>query len=140
MSETGVSFSSLVFLVVDDDPVLRTLVGRILEKSGARVLLAAGGREAWGLLGKHSVSFIVSDIRMAEGDGLELLRAVREAQADFPPMILMTGYSDVSIAECLRRGAQGVLLKPFPVRQLTDLIQEILSKAPYAGSGFFGSD
>lgn len=99
-------------LVVDDEPEVLDLLAETLERYGARTFRAGGGIEAAKLLDREKVDLVLSDIRMPEGDGVYLLGEVTRRPAA-PPMILMTGYSDLTEAEALKRGAKALITKPF---------------------------
>ena len=100
-------------LVVDDDMAIREMVAMALEKSGYRVERADGFAAARAALRKFRPDLIVSDIYMPGGNGLDLLKEVRE-QADPPPLILMTAKGSIeSAAEAMKDGVFDYLAKPF---------------------------
>jgi DNA-binding NtrC family response regulator len=105
--------ASAVVLVVDDEADLAESCARLLRRRGYRVVTAtswAAGREA---LARTSPHLLVSDVRLADGDGLAL---VREARALVPPVpaIVVSGYpSEGSRAAARDAGAVEFLRKPF---------------------------
>jgi CheY-like chemotaxis protein len=99
-------------LVVDDEPEVLDLLAETLERYGARTFRAGGGKEAVRLLDKEKVDLVLSDIRMPEGDGVYLLDQMAP-KVGSPPIILMTGYSDLTEAEALKKGAKALITKPF---------------------------
>src|SRR4051812_27217826 len=104
-------------LLVDDERLLRETTARLLNGAGYQTLTAANGKEAVALLAEQSFDAIVSDIKMPEMDGIQLLRAVRERDADVP-VVLMTASPDLASAvEAVTFGALQYLLKPFEVAE-----------------------
>ena len=104
-------------LVVDDEPMLRTALGRLLKLAGIEVLSAGNGAEALGVLQHEPVDLVLSDVRMPVLDGPGLLRALA-ASPSAPPLVFITGYGDLSEQELLTLGARAVLGKPVGMGQL----------------------
>jgi two-component system response regulator FlrC len=103
----------LPVLVVEDDPDLREAIRDTLEVAGQTVVAVDGGRAALAELARRPFALVVSDVRMAPIDGIELLKAVR-AEHPVLPVLLMTAYAEVDRAvEAMRAGACDFLLKPF---------------------------
>ncbi|HET6921803.1 MAG TPA: sigma-54 dependent transcriptional regulator, partial [Anaeromyxobacteraceae bacterium] len=113
-------------LVVDDDQSSRELLTRILGQDGHRVTALADGREAIEALGQGDApDLVVSDIRMAEADGLQVMDAYRQRAPD-TPVILVTAFGTVDGAlEAIRRGAADYLSKPYDV----DAIKVVVARA-----------
>jgi DNA-binding NtrC family response regulator len=104
-------------LVVDDDESVRQLVQEVLEDAGYRVAAAARVSEALAYLDDPELDGVVSDIRMPDESGVDLLAAARERRPGLP-VVLMTGAA--AEAERARAAAQGVpvLEKPFTFAEL----------------------
>jgi EAL domain-containing protein (putative c-di-GMP-specific phosphodiesterase class I)/CheY-like chemotaxis protein len=99
-------------LIADDDEGLRRVFARILEDAGHQVFLASDGRQAAGLLAGVPFDVIISDIRMPEMSGMELLRLVRQRDLDLP-VLLVTAAPDVATAiEAIEYGAYRYISKP----------------------------
>jgi two-component system response regulator HydG len=114
-------------LVVDDKPNMRSLFVKILRDLG-EVVVAEGGRRALELLEKESFDLVISDIRMPEVDGEQLLRHVRSMPAP-PEFILMTAYATVETAvAALRLGAYDYLTKPFDPDDARAVVERALSR------------
>ncbi len=114
-------------LVADDEQSMREFLEYLLEKEGLAVRTASDGREALDILRNDSdFDLVISDLRMEDVDGLQLLRQVRELDADLP-FILVTAYasSDTAI-EALKLGAYDYVTKPFQVEELRNLIRNAL--------------
>ncbi len=117
-------------LVVDDSPMDRTLVGKLLEKhSGWTVANAENGREALAALARETFDLVLTDLQMPEMNGLELVSAVR-AQHAYVPVILMTAHGSEDIAlQALRRGAASYVPKQNLARDLIETTENVLSVA-----------
>jgi DNA-binding NtrC family response regulator len=104
-------------LVVDDDESVRQLVQEVLVDAGYRVAAAARVSEALPYLDDPELDGVVSDIRMPDESGVDLLAAARERRPGLP-VVLMTGAA--AEAERARAAAQGVpvLEKPFTFAEL----------------------
>ncbi len=113
-------------LVVDDEATQREMLKGILERAGYGVAVAGTGVEALAAMEQDGVDLVLSDQRMPEMDGLELLRRVR-GRVDAPPVVLMTAYGSVSSAvEAMKRGAADYLTKPFDKDELLVVIEKVL--------------
>ncbi len=109
-------------LIVEDDPSLREAVAFAIERKGYRILKARSGNEAAKMLRTFIIDVVISDIRMADGDGRDLLRFMRELHPELPVMIFMTGYADFTEEEAIKLGARCMLRKPF---ERTKMIAEL---------------
>jgi EAL domain-containing protein (putative c-di-GMP-specific phosphodiesterase class I) len=109
-------------LVVDDERLLLDTMARVLREAGYETRTAGNGREAVALLDAQSFDAIVSDIKMPEMDGIQLLRAVRERDSDVP-VVLMTAAPDLATAiEAVTFGALQYLQKPFDLVELKKVV------------------
>jgi len=115
-------------LVVDDKANMLALLSKILGKS-ARVLTARGVRTALQVLESEPVTVVLCDLRMNDGDGLEVLRAVRSRWPGVP-FILMTAYATVPTAiQAIREGAYDYVTKPFDPDELRSLVLRAAAEA-----------
>jgi EAL domain-containing protein (putative c-di-GMP-specific phosphodiesterase class I) len=115
-------------LLVEDEEPLRRAVQRILERAGYEVVTAGNGREAqrW-LEDTSTLDTIVSDIRMPEMGGIELLRAVRAHDLDLP-VLLVTAAPDVASAiEAIDLGAYKYIPKPVDPDRLCEYVQRAVT-------------
>ena len=104
--------TSGTILVVDDDRASLLMLRDLLSLSGFTVLIADEGRQGIEMFGNNSPDLVITDIRMPDVDGLELLREIRKLDS-LTPVILVTGYGDFDNAlRALRRGAYDFILKP----------------------------
>lgn len=114
----------LKVLVVDDDEVSRNLLSEVLSKDGFEVILAQSGEEAISILDRGSIPLILSDIRMLEVSGLELLKVVKRISPE-SVVTLMTGFGSMEGAlEAIREGAFDYISKPFKLEDLRNLLQK----------------
>lgn len=113
-------------LVVDDDDDLREIMFSIFEGQGFSVLEADNGVKAFDVITKNNIDMLISDIRMPGGDGLTLLEKVRIYNPTIPIVIFVTGFSDVSISDCIKKGAKQVFSKPFNQKELISYVKESL--------------
>ncbi len=120
-------------LVVDDSPVDRKLVGRMLKDHGDFELeFAVNGAEALRQIGATSPAVVITDLKMPEMDGMQLVRTVRQRFPDVP-VILMTGDGSEQIAaEALRLGAADYVPKTRLAAKLVESIRDVLG-APVDG-------
>lgn len=113
-------------LVVEDDPPQRDLLVRVLSAAGYAVHAVAGVQSALAALEQRSVQVVLSDFRLADGDGLQLLAALR---AQWPEIgfVLATAYGSIAHAvAAVRAGADDYLTKPFERDALLLTLQRVL--------------
>ena len=105
-------------MVVDDEPKLSRLISEMLELAGHEVVRANGGRAALVELAARPLDLVITDLRMAEVDGLSVLREAR-ARPDPPEVVMITAHGSAEIAvEAMKEGAADYLLKPFALEEL----------------------
>lgn len=109
-------------LVVDDEVDLCDIFKMDLEEAGYRVLVADSGSSGVKLLTHEKVDVIISDVRMPNGSGLELLDFVTSEKNQKPGVIFVTGFSDVDLRELYSRGAGGVVSKPWELQELLEKV------------------
>ena len=102
-------------LVVDDDPLNRTMLTMSLGTAGHEVREAGNGREAIAVLAEHAIDVVLTDIEMPEMDGYALLEhRSGDARLKAIPFIVISGVDDMdSIVACIKLGAEDYLPKPF---------------------------
>jgi DNA-binding NtrC family response regulator len=111
-------------LVVDDEPVQREMVSGFLKKQGFEVIAAESGERALELFRQDAFDLILSDQKMADMSGLELLRAVHNINPE-TPVILITAFGTVETAvTALKQGAIDYLTKPLNLEELLHRIQQ----------------
>lgn len=111
-------------LIVEDDPVLREALAETMTIAGHTYITAKDGKEALVLLEIHSPSVILSDVRMDNMDGGQLLNEIQKKCPGLP-MIMMTAYGSVEDAvNAIRHGAVDYLQKPFSAQALIEKINQ----------------
>ncbi len=111
-------------LLVDDEADVRKSLSRFLEKLGHAVTCAADGMEALREFHSREISLVITDIRMPEIDGLELLRRIKMIEKSSVDVIVVTGHGDTTSAiRALKYGAFDYLQKPVDVRELAIVIE-----------------
>src|SRR6478672_4602594 len=112
-------------LIVDDELGMRQFLTHLFQREGHTVRAAENGREAMELLRSDSADLIVSDVRMPDMDGIELLRAARELLPEIE-VVMMTAFANVDSArEAFLLGAYDFVQKPFD----NDLLKETVARA-----------
>ena len=116
---------SKVLLIVDDEPNVRHALRRALRRAPYSVLFAATGAEALQLMGENPVDVVLSDQRMPEMTGVELLRRVKAIHPDTIRLVL-SGFTDLqSVTEAINQGAvYKFLTKPWDDRLLLANLDE----------------
>jgi len=116
-------------LIVDDDPGVRTALNANFVRHGWSTETASGARDAMRALERKTYDLVVTDVRMPDGDGMEVLETVR-LTAPQTAVILLTAYGSVSQAvESMRHGAFDYLTKPVSFEQLRAMAERVLAKA-----------
>jgi adenylate cyclase len=102
-------------LVIDDDPINRQMLTRLLEQDGYRVDTAATGQQGLGMLHADPFDVVLLDLVMPEMDGYEVLTTIKaEEGLKHLPVLMITSVDDVaSAARCIEAGAEDYLPKPF---------------------------
>ena len=116
-------------LIVDDELDLRELLAQMLESEGFTVTQAAGGRAALAILKNEKFDLVISDVRMPDGDGVELLKSIKKDSPELPFVIMITGYSDLSETQILGLGAHSMFMKPFDTDSFIQSIHAAVSLA-----------
>ncbi|WP_291323394.1 HD domain-containing phosphohydrolase [Desulfonatronospira sp.] len=114
-------------LVVDDEDSLREICRDALQEEGHKVLEAENGRQAQLMLVKHpEIDLIISDLRMPQMGGLELLQYIAEKNLDID-FLVMTGFASIETAvECIKTGAADYLPKPFNISHLLVKVEKVI--------------
>jgi DNA-binding response OmpR family regulator len=121
-------------LVVDDEPIVREVVVRYLERDGHRTLEAASGDEAERLLECDPPSLVVLDVMLPGVDGFELCRRIR-ASSDLPVILLTARGEEADRIVGLELGADDYLTKPFSPRELAVRVRNLLRRANAVDGG-----
>ncbi len=115
-------------LVVDDEPMVREVVARYLERDGLRVHEAADGDAALALLERHRPDLVILDIMLPGTDGLSILRTLR-ASGDVPVILLSARVDELDRVVGLELGADDYITKPFSPRELAARVRTVLRRS-----------
>jgi two-component system, NtrC family, response regulator PilR len=111
-------------LVVDDERSMRELLAIVLRREGYEVLLAESGRAAIDLLERQPVDLLISDIKMPDLSGVDVLRAAKKIDQDILGIMITAFASTETAVEAMRLGACDYLSKPFDVDLLKMKVRE----------------
>ena len=120
-------------LVVDDKAEMREMLATAFSERNFTVAQASNGLDAISMLNDQAFDIVITDLNMPGADGLEVLRAARQAAPD-TPVILITAYGTVQTAvEAMRLGAKDFIAKPFKIAELelkVDMVMRESDEAP----------
>src|SRR6266508_3558548 len=111
-------------LVVDDERSMRELLAIVLRREGYEVLLAENGRAAIELLEHEPVDLLISDIKMPDLSGVDVLRAAKKIDQDILGIMITAFASTETAVEAMRLGACDYLSKPFDIDLLKMKVRE----------------
>jgi len=123
-AEPGLDRRAPRILVVDDERSMRELLAIVLRREGYEVLLAENGRAAIELLEREPVDLLISDIKMPDVSGVEVLRAAKRVDQDILGIMITAFASTDTAVEAMRLGACDYLSKPFDVDLLKMKVRE----------------
>lgn len=116
-------------LVIDDEPLYRSALRRLLQSQGYQVIEAADGFQAGVQLGFSAPQLITLDLAMPGLDGFEVLRFIRQHSAlGAIPVVVISGLGDAALQQASQLGAAAVLHKPFDNQQLLDTLQLLIPR------------
>ncbi len=117
-------------LVVDDEADLLATYERLLRREGYRVIAVGSRVAALAAVERERPHLVISDVRLADGDGLDVVRAAR-ARLSPPPVIVVTGFPSAELRQAaLRAGAVAFLAKPFQSSALLQLVRTSMEAGP----------
>jgi two-component system response regulator PilR (NtrC family) len=115
-------------LIVDDEQSYRQLLKLVFDGDGHTIRTAMNGRDALAKLQEEPAEIIITDVRMPDMDGIELLRTAREFLPDVG-VVLMTAFATVDTArEAFKLGADDFIQKPFDVEELKIIVKKALER------------
>jgi len=129
--------SQYTILVVDDEKSVRESIGRVLKKEGYSVSLTSNGHEALDILEKNHISVVMTDLRMPEMSGIELLEHAKREFQDIE-VILITGHGTIEKAvEAMKLGAYDFITKPFKRAEILSSVRRAIEKHTLASENKF---
>ncbi|MBK9963875.1 MAG: sigma-54-dependent Fis family transcriptional regulator [Holophagales bacterium] len=115
-------------LVVDDEAGIREMLTIVFQKEGYRVSAARGCVEGLALLDGEAPDLVLTDLKMPDGTGFDILKKVRESHRD-TPVVMITAYSSTKTAvDALKQGAYDYIAKPFDVDELKHVVARALER------------
>jgi two-component system, NtrC family, response regulator PilR len=114
-------------LIVDDEQSMREMLAILLKKEGLEVRSAGSRSEAAEMLRGGPIDLVLTDVKLPDGDGLEILRQVKSASPE-TAVVVMTAYGTSEMAVAARKlGAEAYILKPFDVDELRIVVRDALA-------------
>jgi DNA-binding NtrC family response regulator len=115
-------------IIIDDEKSLLDLLSVVFKKEGYGVRTAQSAAKAYEIIDKEDIDMVVTDIKMPETDGMDVLRHVRETRPDVP-VVMITAYGSINQAvETLKAGALDYVVKPFDVEELKIIVARGLAE------------
>jgi two-component system NtrC family response regulator len=121
-----------MILLIDDDDSLRRVVEYSLQEEGYEVVTASGGAEGLQLFQNRPVDLVLTDVRMPEMDGVDVLARLKAIQSDLPVVMLTAHGTITSAVEAMKLGAFDYLTKPFDRERLKAVVRKALEMAALA--------
>lgn len=111
-------------LIVDDDEAHAQTVAEILERVGAECRVSTSGRQAASIIESENFDVVITDMRMDEVDGLDILRKTKEELPD-AEVIVVTGHGSINSAvTAMQHGAYTYLPKPLDIKELRNAVEK----------------
>ena len=119
------SDSKYKILLVDDEVDLCKVAAWDFEDAGYNVTKAHGGNEAFSILKEKKIDFLVSDIKMPDGDGIELIRNIQSHQIRLKGIFLMTGFTSYPEKSLKDLGMTQLFNKPIDIDEKVKVIKKL---------------
>jgi DNA-binding NtrC family response regulator len=120
-------------LILDDEPIVGKRLGPALNKMGCEVESFEDPKKALERIEEKTFDIVVTDIRMEDIDGIEILEKVK-AKSDHTRVIMITGYATVEVArEALGKGAFDFIAKPFKPNDLREVVRRAAEDLGFKG-------
>jgi len=117
-----------IILVVEDEDIARKNLEHILIKTGYEVISVNNGKKALDLLQSTGIDLVITDLKMEQVDGIQVLRKTKELQP-YTEVIMITGYATVdSSVEAMHQGAYYYIAKPYKIGEVRKIAREALLK------------
>lgn len=130
----GIFKSKPQVLIVDDEEALLDILNYELTDQNYEVHKAKSGKTAIEILQKTKIDLIISDVRMPEGDGIFLIKYVKQTATPPIPFIFISGHSDIPLKEAYELGAEAVFNKPTEYEALSALVAIIFRQKQIEGN------
>jgi two-component system, NtrC family, response regulator HydG len=128
MHDAKANLNGKHILIVDDEPLVRSSLGELLTISGYSVSTAASGKEALGMLKNYSADIVITDMKMPEMNGIQLLKKIRSSHPG-TAVIVISGYGSIENAvEAMKEGAYDYVTKPIVDNEIKIVIERLLKQ------------
>ena len=122
-------------LIIDDNDTMREGLAAVVRRMGHKVCACSSGTEGLAAFARNPADFVITDLKMAGMDGLEVLRRIRELDVDCPTL-LITAHGTVEAAvEAMKIGAMDFLTKPFAPEVVRLKVERALELRLFARRG-----
>lgn len=116
-------------LIIDDERSIRNIITELLEIEGHTVKSAENGSKGLEMIKSENFDLVISDVKMPEMDGIELLEQTMLVRPDLP-VVMISGHGNIDIAvECIKKGAFDYLGKPIEMNRLLLTVRNTLDKS-----------
>ena len=116
-------------LIIDDEPQIRSMLKKMLEREGFNIIVASDGKEGMKLFEKNPADLVITDIIMPEKEGIEIILALRKDYPDVP-IFAMSGCGikppDGYLKMAKLSGAQAIFEKPIKKEELLNAVKKAL--------------
>ncbi len=128
MSQNNNNYNKINILIVDDEPLIRRSLSEFLSLEGYTAGSTSNGVQALELLKTYAADIVISDIKMPEMDGVELLRNIKKSHPNIQ-VILVTGYASIkSAVDAMKEGAYDYIIKPIIDNEIKIIIERIINQ------------
>ncbi len=124
MDNLSYDIDSIKILVVDDEKMIRELLGDTLEAIGYNTITAEDYQRALGILKSENIDVIITDVILKDKSGIDLIKTIKEEYPQMP--VLAISGKGVPEKNVLEAGADGFLVKPFRIGKVEELIEKTL--------------
>jgi two-component system response regulator PilR (NtrC family) len=132
----SITTANVQILVIDDEPDLRTLYELTLLRAGYQVQAAQSVKDAWLALDERSFDLVITDMRLPDGYGTEIIKGLRERQRAERCVVITAHGSAQNAVESLKEGAFDYLTKPVDLKQFRTVVAAALQdRRPPAFAG-----
>jgi DNA-binding response OmpR family regulator len=119
-------------LVVDDEDDLLATYERLLARQGYRVVPVASREGGLYMIETARPDLVITDLRLADGDGLDIARAAQALPPPRPPVIIVTALTSAPARQAsMAAGASAFVAKPFSAVELSSLVRRLVGGIPF---------
>ena len=114
-------------IVADDDRTIRTVLTQALTRAGCKVRSTGSVNTLWRWVEEGEGDVVISDVNFPDGDGLEVLPAIRRKRAELPVIVISAQNTVMTAIKASEKGAYDYLPKPFDLKELLAVVSKALS-------------